>query len=675
MTISLFFTCCLETSSSNAAKTTPCKDLIVSALCVVAGMESKTAPPAQSTVNPNTSQPNSPSKHIADIDSVAPPCLVAGISLSCPKDIHPTTSEPTDVGSKNIEMEELAPVSAGDDAGLGVDISNRKPVYSDSYFGDTVDSISNSPVDEVPIHQRHCLLVYRTAPKVKETASSKTVTKTKGNLYKTSGMYSLPTLAMSEILEMEEEQQALVDEPMSLEDLTQESVTTNTSAGDPSLSGSNSKTSSIANEKAIQCVDLPALVQRDDLWISSIVPCLDRQHILVVVGPHEGHLQNSGTASNIRNKCNTVQNESRNNISQQNDLNKGSAFEDNDEDDEGKPEDSTPVNPSLSKPFAKFFGENMPNEEASSGPTVEDIAIGDSECIKPFAKFFSENPGLAPNSSGSSSDYVPQDPSDGAGGISHSFAKLFIENKEDLGSSGKTDSRFFPKKKQQQDNNGSGSSGEKPFAKYFSSDGTEKDKPSSGGYVLVYKLQCVNAMVAIVEEPVYIHSMGDTCKSFTKVVPLPTEICDSGSDEEIDVKPDVIPQQPETLLGGLFDETDSKGSREHALGKFAALTDQGKVIIFDAATFNIFTTIVPSNLQSPKLVDRTSPNDKFITMMYCSGMERLCVCSSSGQITFLQLLTREMNRIKRSKRIDKISADLETDSAEDTDAVISETGE
>ncbi len=671
-----------ETSSSSscAMKTTPSKDLIVSSLCVVAGMESKTAPPAQSSINPNTSQPNSPSKHIADIDNVAPPCLVAGVSLCAPKDTTQSTPAGEQaVTTQNIELEDLAP-SGGDDAGLGVDVSTKKHIYADSYFGDVVDSSSNSPVEEAPltstaaVHQRHCLLVYRTSPKVKETASSKSVSKTKGNLYKTSAMYSLPTLAMSEILEMEEEQQALVEEPIGLEELSTEQVSSTGVVGETSTTSSSTK-ASVANEKAVQCVDLPAVVQRDDLWISSIVPCLDRQHILVVVGPHDGHLQNSGTASNESNKCNTVQSESSRNISQQNDLNKGSAFDDED-DKEDKPSDASSVNQSFSKPFAKFFSENMPNDGASGGPTVEDIAIGDSECMKPFAKFFSENPGLAQNSSSNtgSSDFVPQE-GDGKT-VPNPFAKLFAGSSDNIGSGGKTDSRFFPRKQQSQQESTSSTSSDKPFAKYFNNVDAETDNHAISGYVLVYKLHCIYSMVAIVEEPVYIHSMGDTCKSFKKVVPLPTEICDLGSDEEIDVKPDVIPQQPENLSWEPFDEADAKGTRnEPSLGKFAALTDLGKVVIFDATTLNILSTISPSNLQSPKLVDRTNSDDKFISMMYCAGMERLCVCSASGHVSFLQLLTREMSRsVKRSKRIDKTDADLETDAVEDTDAPEEESG-
>ena len=647
-------------------------------------MESKTeAPVSSSTTNPNTSQPNSPSKHIADIDNVAPPCLIAGISLSTPRDNQPAVPPMNEPLPTNSAVEGPIPAggddAGGDDAGTGVDTENKKLIFSDSYFGDVVDSNASSPVEDITPKlpkQRHCLLVYRTSPKVKESSARKSMSKAKGNLYKTSGMYSLPTLSMSEILEMEEEQQALVEEPgdiIGLEDLSLEQASGSVLA-EAGPSGANPK-SNISNQKAVQCVDLPAVVQRDDLWITSVLPCLDTQHILVIVGPHDGHLRNDGTASNVT-KCNTVQSESRFNINQQNDLNKGSAFEDGEYEEQDQPPNSSDINPSFSKPFAKFFSENMPHEEASGGPSVEDIATGDGEFMKPFAKFLAENPGLAQNSSSSSSSstFVPQD----QGSDSGPFAKIFAGNSEDLTLNGKTDSRYFPRKQpatHQQELNGSNN------ASGIAEKDSMPSQPSQQngyGYVLVYKLECVDSMVSIVKEPVHIHSMEGVCKSFTKVVSLPAEICDSGSDEESDVKPDVIPQQPEELAWQAFDEADAKGPPGYTgLGKFAALTGEGKVVVFDAATFDILSTLVPSNLQSPPVAERTSSQDVFVAMIYCVGMERLCVCSSSGNVTFLQLATRDTNRSgKRSKRTVKADAgDLDTDSVrEDTDAADDDTG-
>ncbi|XP_041468480.1 baculoviral IAP repeat-containing protein 6-like isoform X2 [Lytechinus variegatus] len=164
---------------------------------------------------------------------------------------------------------------------------------------------------------------------------------------------------------------------------------------------------------------------------------------------------------------------------------------------------------------------------------------------------------------------------------------------------------------------------------HFVKDGPPK--ASSGGFLVIYKLKRAGQMISIEKEPCHIHRIASPEDSLSYLTPLPSGVTDASSDE------DEVDQYMNSSTDNMDkDETDSPSSP--SIGKWTALTQDGHLIVFDAASFSVLLSILPSHfdftLTSSGAEDKTN---SYIALTYCTGMERLCVCTGGGKISFLQL--------------------------------------
>ncbi|XP_038074812.1 baculoviral IAP repeat-containing protein 6-like [Patiria miniata] len=507
--------------------------------------------------------PKEPSASSADLNTMDPlstPCLVAAICIRKPDDADNAKTIPVEdckddpspattaaqgnpFTSAFEKMRITDDTGPEDEAGLGVDISNRTFEYADAYLGDEVDSKGIGKVSDS--QHRKCLITYAAPPLVKNVAVHKKSTdKSKGGLFATqSGPSTLPKMYMSQILEMEEEQQALVEEPIGIEDLTADQSSSITL-----VDGMNVKPFR-TSEAALQCIELPQCAQCDDLWVTCIAPCPDKKHVLVILGPHDGQLDNPEMVT--KPQCNTSAKESI--CNEQNDLNKDS---------------------------------NFSTDEAGTG-------LGD----------------------------------DSAGCFNSSTRETTSDTVE-----------------------------------------------GNFGFVLIYRIATRDGATVLQEDPVTVHTITSSKEIIRSLVPLPVALCDITSDEEGESthqNPPSSEAPPNADTGSItaelaalsFDETDSK-PQDKQLGTCAVLTRTGKFRIMEIHTWSTLATH-----PTPQKHPHPLGTERFSALTYCTGMERLCVCTESGRILFLQLQAKNAHGLfRRGKSVKKAMSEQEVAAEEETDA-------
>ncbi|XP_072169396.1 dual E2 ubiquitin-conjugating enzyme/E3 ubiquitin-protein ligase BIRC6-like [Diadema setosum] len=447
------------------------------------------------------------SSRIANLTAAAElsfPCLVAGVS------IRKDDLEGQEVDSRESEnSKDTKEEEGGDDAGTGGN-TNQKFVFADAYLGDTVDA--GQSTQKKHVYTNYLLvygLVYKGQPlpvakKSGDKASS-------SSFHKTQSMYF--TLSQeTQKLDLEDDEltgYGDLDDPLHFQFSP---MVNNNPPSAASGSGFVMGRQVSMSVSVVQCIELPDVVQTNDLWVSAVRTTLDEQHLLVVLSPHSGKIfEKDSTDNGVKSSKDTTQE------SVQNDLNKGSSFRDTN------------------------------NVEQSIG--------GDE-----------------------------------------------VDGLHSAGHDARTSQR-----------------------KYVD----DASHPSeSGGFVLVYRLKRDSQVVLIDSEPCHIHRISSPEDSLTYLTPLPSRVTDVASDEEVELSL----EDPVGLRAAAEDETDAPTAPSP--GKWAALTKDGRLVIFDAASFSVLLSVLPSQFDLAALSPDESAN-RYVALTYCTGMERLCVCTGSGRISFL----------------------------------------
>ncbi|KAM6279966.1 dual E2 ubiquitin-conjugating enzyme/E3 ubiquitin-protein ligase BIRC6 isoform 7-T7 [Porphyrio hochstetteri] len=146
----------------------------------------------------------------------------------------------------------------------------------------------------------------------------------------------------------------------------------------------------------------------------------------------------------------------------------------------------------------------------------------------------------------------------------------------------------------------------------------------SGGYLVLYKMNYATRIVTLEEEPVKIQHIKDPQDTITSMILLPPDILDNREDDS----EEPVEEIQLTSKNGSGRERRSEIS---TLGHLVITTQGGYVKILDLSNFEILAKVEP-----PKKEGTEEP-DMFVSVIYCSGTDRLCACTKGGELHFLQI--------------------------------------
>uniref|UniRef100_A0A8C3T0R3 Dual E2 ubiquitin-conjugating enzyme/E3 ubiquitin-protein ligase BIRC6 n=1 Tax=Chelydra serpentina TaxID=8475 RepID=A0A8C3T0R3_CHESE len=146
----------------------------------------------------------------------------------------------------------------------------------------------------------------------------------------------------------------------------------------------------------------------------------------------------------------------------------------------------------------------------------------------------------------------------------------------------------------------------------------------SGGYLVLYKMNYATRIVTLEEEPIKIQHIKDPQDTITSLILLPPDILDN-RDDECEEPVEEIHLTPKNGNGR------EKKSEISTLGHLVITTQGGFVKILDLSNFEILAKVEP-----PKKEGNEEP-DMFVSVIYCSGTDRLCACTKGGELHFLQI--------------------------------------
>ncbi|XP_072783307.1 dual E2 ubiquitin-conjugating enzyme/E3 ubiquitin-protein ligase BIRC6 isoform X7 [Taeniopygia guttata] len=146
----------------------------------------------------------------------------------------------------------------------------------------------------------------------------------------------------------------------------------------------------------------------------------------------------------------------------------------------------------------------------------------------------------------------------------------------------------------------------------------------SGGYLVLYKMNYATRIVTLEEEPVKIQHIKDPQDTITSMILLPPDILDNRED-------DCEEPVEEIQLSSKNGSGRERRSEISTLGHLVITTQGGYVKILDLSNFEILAKVEP-----PKKEGTEEP-DIFVSVIYCSGTDRLCACTKGGELHFLQI--------------------------------------
>ncbi|XP_040467935.1 baculoviral IAP repeat-containing protein 6 isoform X6 [Falco naumanni] len=146
----------------------------------------------------------------------------------------------------------------------------------------------------------------------------------------------------------------------------------------------------------------------------------------------------------------------------------------------------------------------------------------------------------------------------------------------------------------------------------------------SGGYLVLYKMNYATRIVTLEEEPVKIQRIKDPQDTITSMILLPPDILDNRED-------DCEEPVEEIQLTSKNGSGRERRSEISTLGHLVITTQGGYVKILDLSNFEILAKVEP-----PKKEGTEEP-DMFVSVIYCSGTDRLCACTKGGELHFLQI--------------------------------------
>ncbi|XP_069464004.1 baculoviral IAP repeat-containing protein 6 isoform X2 [Ambystoma mexicanum] len=145
---------------------------------------------------------------------------------------------------------------------------------------------------------------------------------------------------------------------------------------------------------------------------------------------------------------------------------------------------------------------------------------------------------------------------------------------------------------------------------------------ASGGYLVIYKMNYNTRIVTLEEDPVKIHHIQDPQDTITSLFLLPSDIlnnreddCEEPTDDQL-----ITPKNDKDSLSSLSN-----------LGHLVVTTQGGFVKILDLSNFEIVGKVEPPKREGIEELD------PFVSVIFCSGTDRLCACTSGGELHFLQI--------------------------------------
>ncbi|XP_053159728.1 baculoviral IAP repeat-containing protein 6 isoform X3 [Hemicordylus capensis] len=151
-----------------------------------------------------------------------------------------------------------------------------------------------------------------------------------------------------------------------------------------------------------------------------------------------------------------------------------------------------------------------------------------------------------------------------------------------------------------------------------------EQRNASGGYLVLYKMNYATRIVTLEEEPIKFQHIKDPQDTITSMILLPPDILDNRED-------DCEEPAEELQITSKNGSEREKRSEISTLGHLVITTQGGYVKILDLSNFEILAKVEP-----PKKEGTEEP-DKFVSVIYCSGTDRLCACTKGGELHFLQI--------------------------------------
>ncbi|XP_078085695.1 dual E2 ubiquitin-conjugating enzyme/E3 ubiquitin-protein ligase BIRC6 isoform X6 [Mustelus asterias] len=146
----------------------------------------------------------------------------------------------------------------------------------------------------------------------------------------------------------------------------------------------------------------------------------------------------------------------------------------------------------------------------------------------------------------------------------------------------------------------------------------------SGGYLLLYKMNYSTRIVTLEEQPIKVQHIKDPQDAVTSLILLPPDVLENRDDD----CEEVIDETPLTSKNGILREKKSNASN---LGHLVVTTQGGFIKILDLSNFETLANVEPPRKES------SNELDPFISVVYCSGTDRLCACTDGGELHFLQI--------------------------------------
>ncbi|KAE8601567.1 hypothetical protein XENTR_v10013719 [Xenopus tropicalis] len=146
----------------------------------------------------------------------------------------------------------------------------------------------------------------------------------------------------------------------------------------------------------------------------------------------------------------------------------------------------------------------------------------------------------------------------------------------------------------------------------------------SGGYLVIYKMNYTTRIVTLEEDPVKFLHIKDPQDAITSLILLQPDILDNREDDS-EESSEETPLTPKHVNG------KEKKCDMQSLGHLVVTTQAGYVKIIDLSTFEIMAKVDPPQKEG------TEDVDPFLSVVYCSGTDRLCACTKGGELHFLQI--------------------------------------
>lgn len=134
---------------------------------------------------------------------------------------------------------------------------------------------------------------------------------------------------------------------------------------------------------------------------------------------------------------------------------------------------------------------------------------------------------------------------------------------------------------------------------------------ASGGYLLLYKMNYATRIVTLEEEPIKVHHIKDPQDTITSLFLLPPDILDNGEECE----------EPTDEQQSISKNGKERKLNLSNLGHLVVTTREGFVKVYDLSNFEIVGKMEPPKKEG------TEELDPFVSVIFCSGTDRLCACT------------------------------------------------